>query len=260
MKTRVMFLSILVLTLAAATFGQRGELDSRRWKLVELNSRPTPDTIAYIEFRSNESRFTGNAGCNRMFGSVGIRNRRIAFSKIGTTRMACPGNRVSRQEADFLYALRRATRYQVAGNDLSIYRNNRVIIRLYGGGKQAPEEPGEPVKIRLEDRKWMLSEIKGNPVSKAGRSAFIVFDEAKKSAGGNSSCNSFGGSYSVTNSTLAITEIISTMRACIEDDRMTIERDFLDGLRTANRYEIENERLMLYRNKRLLLTFDGVNK
>jgi heat shock protein HslJ len=87
-----------------------------------------------------------------------------------------------------------------------------------------------------------------------------VFDKNKGSAGGNSSCNVFGGSYTATGRTLKITEVISTMRACIEDDRMSIEREFLDGLRQANRYEIERGKLMLYRNQRLLLTFDGERK
>jgi heat shock protein HslJ len=50
------------------------------------------------------------------------------------------------------------------------------------------------------------------------------------------------------------------MRACIEDERMKIERDFLDGLEKANRYEIQREKLMLYQSNRLLLTFKGEAK
>jgi heat shock protein HslJ len=50
------------------------------------------------------------------------------------------------------------------------------------------------------------------------------------------------------------------MRACIEDRRMEIERGFLDGLRTADRYEIRADRLYLYRREKLLLTFQGRKK
>jgi heat shock protein HslJ len=50
------------------------------------------------------------------------------------------------------------------------------------------------------------------------------------------------------------------MRACIEDERMKIEREFLDGLENANRYEIQRDKLMLYQNNRLLLTFSGERK
>ena len=87
-----------------------------------------------------------------------------------------------------------------------------------------------------------------------------MFDPAKRSAGGDSSCNVFGGSYSAIGNTLKLTEIVSTMRACIEDDRMLIERQFLDALRATNRYEIERGKLMLYQNRRLLVTLNGEAK
>ncbi len=124
--------------------------------------------------------------------------------------------------------------------------------------KQPPEDPG--ATIQLEDRKWMLEAIRGVSVSKVGRTAFVVFDKQKGSAGGNSSCNVFGGSYSASATKLKITEVISTMRACIEDDRMQIERRFIDGLEKTDRYEIQHGKLMLYQNKRLLLTFVGQAK
>ncbi len=87
-----------------------------------------------------------------------------------------------------------------------------------------------------------------------------MFDAAKRSAGGNSGCNVFGGEYTATNKTVKVTEIISTMRACIEDDKMNVEREFFDGLREANRYQIREGRLFLYRNNTILLTLRGEAK
>ncbi len=106
----------------------------------------------------------------------------------------------------------------------------------------------------------MLHSIAGRPIGKDGSEAFINFDAAKKSAGGNSSCNVFGGTYTATSSRLEITEIVQTMRACIEDERMNIEREFLDSLRLTNRYEIRGERLTLFQGRRELLSFTGVRK
>jgi heat shock protein HslJ len=131
-------------------------------------------------------------------------------------------------------------------------------VRLIATSKQAPDDTDDSVK--LEDKKWTLEAIKGVAVSKIGRTAFVVFDKNKGSAGGDSSCNVFGGSYTASGRTLKITDIISTMRACIEDDRMSIEREFLDGLRQANQYRIDRGKLMLYRNDRLLLTLNGETK
>ena len=50
------------------------------------------------------------------------------------------------------------------------------------------------------------------------------------------------------------------MRACEEDGKMQLEREFLDGLRRANRFEIRHNRLQLFRGQRLLLTLRGENK
>ena len=37
--------------------------------------------------------------------------------------------------------------------------------------------------------------------------------------------------------------MISTMRACIEDERMNVEREFKNGLQKANRYEISKGKI-----------------
>jgi len=59
---------------------------------------------------------------------------------------------------------------------------------------------------------------------------------------------------------ISITEIISTMRACIEDERMDLERGFLDGLRAADRFVIQADKMSLYQRNELLLTFVGRKK
>jgi len=41
---------------------------------------------------------------------------------------------------------------------------------------------------------------------------------------------------------------------------MAVERDMLDGLRVARRFDIRDGRLFLYRGNDLLLTFRGENK
>ena len=251
-------LTIIALIMASVTvmMGQNARLETRQWKLTQLEGiRVLEPSSAYLELDAAGTRFTGNAGCNRMFGAVDIQGRRIDFSNIGTTRMACADSRVVRTETLFVKALENADRFRLQGNSLELYDRNRMVARLTAPTKQRPQD-----SVGLEDRKWMLEAIKGVPVSKAGRGAFAVFDPKKTSVGGNSNCNVFGGNYKTVGQTLKITGIISTMRACEEDDRMTIEREFLDGLQRADRFEIERGKLKLYRNDRLLLTFEGEPK
>ena len=150
-------------------------------------------------------------------------------------------------------------RYRQVRDTLELLDRNRVVLKFTAMHKEYPDNGGEQ-GTRLEDKKWMLESIAGRKTLTAIDKAFLVFDAEKKSAGGDSSCNVFGGSYSVKGDRLQITDVVSTMRACIEDDRMDTERHFLDGLRATNRYKIENNRLLLYRGEKLLLTLRGERK
>ena len=247
-------LLVLMAASAVASFAQGDRLGTRQWKLVEVDGMNVgTSSKAYLELNLAQSRFTGSTGCNRMFGSVDVQGRRLDFSNIGTTRMACIEPRASRVETAFVKALENADRFRERGNSLELYDRNRLMMKLSAVKNLPPQDS----IVGLEDRKWVLDAIAGTSVGKLGRTAFILFDKQKLSAGGNSSCNVFGGSYASKGSTLKITDVVSTMRACVEDERMSIERQFLDGLQKANRYEIAKDKLMLYRDKRLLLTLNG---
>jgi len=245
------------LTIAANAQG-RG-FPAGEWRLAEMNGRRVSDSTAYIDISAREKRISGNAGCNRMFGSVTGEAGRIVFSKIGTTKMACPDNKASRTEAQFLKAIQSVNRYRESGETLSLYARNRVVLKFTAVRKLPPEVSTGPT---LESMKWVLEMIGSQRVigAAASKTPFISFDAAKKSAGGDTSCNVFGGTYTSAGDTIAISDIISTMRACVEDNRMEIERQFKDGLEKVNRYEILNGKLTLYGDSQSLLTFRGEAK
>jgi heat shock protein HslJ len=259
MKLGLKLLAVIGL-LSAAVFAQnngRNDLSARRWDLTEINGKRVYSSRAFLEFEASQTRFSGNAGCNRMFGEVSVSGRNMDFGSVGTTRMFCGESGVMKLEADFTRALGRVTRFEKTGNNLSLYARNRLVLRFKGTVKS---DPDDNAAIKLENRKWVLESIKNRNLPKLETLPFINFDKAKSSAGGNTGCNVFGGNYSVTRETIAITNIISTMRACIEDERMNVEREFKNGLQNADRFEIAGRKLNLYRGRTLLLTFRAENK
>lgn len=235
----------------------RNDLSAKRWELTEINGKGVYSSKAFLEFEASQNRFSGNAGCNRMFGAVDINGKNIDFGNVGATKMFCSDKGVMKLEADFTRALERVTRFEKNGNNLSLYARNRLILKFKGTNKSNSDDNSS---LKLEDKKWVLESVKGQNLPKVEIAPFINFDKSKRSAGGNTGCNVFGGNYSVTRDTIAITNIISTMRACIEDKRMNVEREFKNGLENANRFEIVGKKLNLYRNKTLLLTFRAENK
>jgi heat shock protein HslJ len=255
-KTATSFLTLsFILLTGMAAFGQKRTLDSTNWKLVEANGRRITNTAASISFNGDASTFGGNTGCNSASGSVDIRGRNIDFGAIRTTKRACKLMAGNVDEGTFLSGLENARRFDVTGDMLRLYdRRGRTLLRF----KRAMVESGDAT--RLDDRKWVLEQIQGRQTFVPLPYAFVVFDPRKMSAGGNDSCNSFGGSYSVTDGRIAITHIIHTMMACTKDNKMSVEQDMLEGLQQADRYEIRDERLMLYHGRELLLTFRGDKK
>jgi heat shock protein HslJ len=258
MKTALTAILLFAAT-AVAGYSRPAQLENVQWTLVEADGREVTLAMAYIQFEGN-GRFSGSTGCNQIFGSVDVKPRRIDFSAVGSTKRMCKMMAGSVSEPVFLKGLEEARTYTQEGNKLVLFdRKGRRLLTFRRPVKLPPvEEPGGAAS--LESRKWVLESIGGRKIAAAAKGAFINFDATKGSAGGDSSCNAFGGEYTTKGQAIKIIEIISTMRACVEDARMSVERAFFDGLRAADRYEVKAGRLTLYRGPRALLVFIGERK
>jgi len=164
-------------------------------------------------------------------------------------------------ESDFMKALENATRFEQTGETLNLYAGNNLVVKFSGTAKNVSGDnaSGEnnTGEIRLENKKWILTAIAGKPLPKLEKTPFPVFDQQKQSAGGDTGCNSFGGSYKTEANKISITEIISTMSACIEDERMSVEREFLGSLQKTNRFEIKGGKLNFYEGDKLFCLVFG---
>lgn len=257
MKTIFLTIAMMLLGVIGA-FGKGTDIGGIQWTLTYANGREVTSALAYFEIERGGQKFTGSTGCNRMFGQVDVRGQRIDFSNIGSTKKMCKLPAGSVSENVFLNAMEKANRFVQNGNALNVFdRNGRTILRFKRLVKLPPEPPAP---VNLEEKKWVLESIKDRKTFAPIKGVFVSFDARKNGVGGNSGCNVFGGEYSAVGSRILIKDVVSTMRACVEDGRMDTERDFFDGLRSANRYEISNNRLFLYRGRNLLLTLRGEAK
>lgn len=243
--------------LFAFSANAQNQLGDVRWELTELNGKARKDARVYIEFDEQTGKFSGSTGCNRMFGSFELTGDVFKTSSVGTTKMACMRPGVMEKESAFVKALGAANKLKQSGATLMLYVGNRRVMKLM---KKQQRFEREPVTMDLTVKKWMLRSISGKPVSLSKDAPFLNFDSEKRSAGGNSGCNVFGGNYEALGSTIKFSNMIATMRACEFEDRMTIERGFLDGLQNADRFEIKGNKLHIYKAGDVLLEFEGVAK
>ena len=74
-------------------------------KVIQLNGQSATDSKAHLIFDTKAGRITGNNGCNQLFGSFTTNDRSIAFSGIGSTKMACTDEKVSATERSIMAIL-----------------------------------------------------------------------------------------------------------------------------------------------------------
>ncbi|HQU85243.1 MAG TPA: META domain-containing protein [Pyrinomonadaceae bacterium] len=245
-------ISILGLSIFAQDSGNR--FSKQKWIPVSIEGNQVKNTKAFISFSESGNVLTGNAGCNRLFGEFEMKGKSLKFSEIGTTKMFCADEDSMKTETSFLNILNKTTSFKKSGNTMKLFVGKRQIAKLKTI-EPKNSETGNASEIKLEDKKWILEKVENKSIGKVSETAFIIFNKEKQSAGGNTSCNVFGANYETDGKNLKITQGIQTFRACIEDERMNIEREFMNGLQKTDRYEIKGDNLFLYQDTRLLLTF-----
>jgi copper homeostasis protein (lipoprotein) len=114
-------------------------IENRRWRLVELNGQsvqpPQGREGAFFELDGAQARVTGNASCNRFFGTYDLTaGERLRFApNLASTMMACP--ELERERA-FLDVLGRVDNYAIADGVLSLNRARMApLARFRAGGE-----------------------------------------------------------------------------------------------------------------------------
>jgi heat shock protein HslJ len=93
----------------------------------------------------------------------------------------------------------------------------------------------------LEGHEWVLTELNGQPVI-AGAQATAKFENGRVS--GSTSCNSYGGEYSLNGDQLALSELVQTEMACMDPEGvMQQEAAFNQAMAQAASYQAAADRL-----------------
>ena len=109
----------------------------------------------------------------------------------------------------------------------------------------------------LTEATWKLFAIdKGKPIE-ANNEITLTFSDGQ--VGGNSGCNSFGGSYQVNGDKIQLSQLASTMMACMQPEGiMDQEQVILQYLNQAETYRFEDGKLVLVISDQQTLTYEPV--
>lgn len=93
----------------------------------------------------------------------------------------------------------------------------------------------------LDGTSWVLvSYDKNRPIE--GTTLTAEFKDGQ--IGGSSGCNSYGGTYEVNGSEIVVSDVVSTLMACMEPEGvMGQEQRFMELLMNAETYTLSDDRL-----------------
>jgi len=123
-------------------------------------------------------------------------------------------------------------------------------------------KPAGAANTSLQDTYWRLTELMGKPIEtapKGKREVHIRLITEGKKLEAFAGCNNVGGGYQIhTGNKIHFSNLIGTMMAC---DDLATESTLLEVLKTTDRYELNNNELVLNKGKMVpLARFEAVPK
>jgi heat shock protein HslJ len=110
----------------------------------------------------------------------------------------------------------------------------------------------------LTGTEWRLVELEGDSVlggvSGIPTIRFTAADSMR--VGGNTGCNSMGGTYETSGTTLRFGPLITTKRACADSSANAQEVRFVGALQRVDGYRIEGDRLVLLAGSQPVARFE----
>jgi heat shock protein HslJ len=102
-------------------------------KLIQINKNAVPTGVpATIRFDLETKTFTGNGGCNRLFGAFTFANNIITIENVNATKMLCMDEATIQLEKAFIANLNLQTlQVDYAENVLNCYNANGELILMF---------------------------------------------------------------------------------------------------------------------------------
>ncbi|RBL93594.1 DUF4377 domain-containing protein [Chitinophaga flava] len=106
----------------------------------------------------------------------------------------------------------------------------------------------------ITSKRWNLIKMGDSVLTQSG--IWVEFDPATKRFHGKGGCNNISGGFNASGENISFTMPISTRMACMDENVMRREHEFLTMIGEHNfRYDVADQTLNLYDNNKLVLMF-----
>jgi heat shock protein HslJ len=222
-----------LLILAACTSSSQGgvgDLTASSWNLSQLMDQPlVPGSNITAQFTS-DGKVSGSSGCNRYSGSYKISGNNIVISSpLAATMMACE-QALMDQESAYLKALGEVQSFKIVGETLTLSDAKDKSLLVF--------------KAQSQDLAGTSWEVIGYNNGKQAVTSLLAGTTLTAEFGkdgnlsGNSGCNTYNGTYTVTGDQIKIGPLATTRMACPQEI-MDQETQYLAALQSAATYRVE---------------------
>jgi heat shock protein HslJ len=122
-------LALLAITMLAACGGS-GDADptlpGTSWTVTSINRVPAADPKPTIQF-ADDGTVSGNTTCNQYSGTYTVDGKKITFSPLASTMMACTDPALSAQESIFVETVQGATNWAIDDGNLSLTGEKNLV-------------------------------------------------------------------------------------------------------------------------------------
>ena len=213
------------------------------WNLVSYNNGKgaiqtvITGTETTADFRA-DWKLSGSGGCNQYSAEyTTTASNGITITQPITTLMAC-AEPVMQQETQYLSLLPQATKYEISGDQLTLFDKNGVKLLIYKKQVSIPIT-GTWYLFNYNNGKGAIQSVT------AGSKTTAIFG-ANGRLSGSGGCNEYSAVYTTPASNgITISQPSSTMMACAEPV-MQQESQYFSLLPTAATYEISGDQLTMF--------------
>lgn len=227
MRHQILFLIAVAVILVACTPRSddtaNGGLVNTSWTVIAIAGGQTLDGAKPTLTFAQDGTVSGSAGCNHYSAAFRTDGASISVGEVASTLMGCNGERGS-QEAAFLDALRGAATWRLADDGKLVIGG---IGEIVAGAGVAEGPPGDEPGADFVGTRWILAEM-GGTADFADLVLTLEFS-SDGSVSGFAGCNTFGGPYTVDESSLSIGPLASTKIGC-PPPASAVEAEYLEAL------------------------------
>jgi heat shock protein HslJ len=222
-----------LLILAACTSSSQGgvgDLTASGWNLSQLVDQPLVSGSSITAQFTSDGKVGGSAGCNQYSGAYKTSGDNIQISSpLASTMMAC-AQELMDQESAYLKALGEVQSFKIVGDTLTLNDAKDKSLLVF--------------KAQSKDLAGTAWEVTGYNNGKQAVTSVLAGTTLTAEFGkdgnlsGNSGCNTYNGTYTVTGDQIKIGPLATTRMACPQEI-MDQETQYLAALQTAATYQVE---------------------